>query len=228
MGAMAAGRGGCDNVSSLRERPRDEEPLVKRILSVLFASALVLSACGGDDADSGADNGATSPEDSEFNDADVTFAQGMIPHHEQAVEMADLALTNAGSDEVRDLAEQIKAAQDPEIETMTAWLEDWDQDAPSGDMEDMDHDMEGMDGMEGMEGMMSEGEMDDLAAAEGSAFDAMFLEMMIEHHEGAVTMGEVQRADGQNTDAQDLAEEIIDTQQEEIDEMESLLEDMSS
>jgi uncharacterized protein (DUF305 family) len=195
---------------------------VKRILSVLFASALVLSACGGDDADSGADNGATSPEGSEFNDADVSFAQGMIPHHEQAVEMAGLALTNAGSEEVRDLAEQIKAAQDPEIETMTAWLEDWDQDAPSGDMEDMDHDMEGM------EGMMSEDEMGDLAAAEGSAFDAMFLEMMIEHHEGAVTMGEVQRADGQNTDARELAEEIIDTQQEEIDEMESLLEDMSS
>ncbi|CAN5187935.1 DUF305 domain-containing protein [soil metagenome] len=196
---------------------------MKRIMSVLFASVLVLAACGSDDSSSSEGEASS---DAEFNDADVSFAQGMIPHHEQAVEMSDLALTNSESDEVQELAEEIQAAQGPEIETMEGFLADWGQEAPSGGMDEMDGmdpGDDGMEEMEGMQGMMSADEMADLSAATGAEFDTMFLEMMIEHHEGAITMGEVQLADGANDDAKELAEEIIEAQQAEIDQMESLL-----
>ena len=95
---------------------------MKRLLTVLFASALLLAACGGSDS---AGPGSTTKTATNFNDADVTFTQDMIPHHQQAVEMADLALMHAKSAEVVGLAKQIKAAQDPEIKTMTGWLKTW-------------------------------------------------------------------------------------------------------
>ena len=93
---------------------------VRRLLIALVAGfALLVTACG-DDSDTSSGAGASTTAAADFNDADVAFAQGMIPHHQQAVEMADMALENAESDEVKDLAERINAAQDPEIETMTA------------------------------------------------------------------------------------------------------------
>jgi uncharacterized protein (DUF305 family) len=148
----------------------------------------------------------------DFNDADVTFAQGMIPHHIQAVEMAKLAGDRAESQKVKDLAADIEAAQDPEIEQMTAWLEEWDQ-----PME-----MDGMDSME-MGGMMSDDQMSALEDATGTEFDTMFLEMMIEHHEGAIVMAQDQVDNGKNAEAIALAEAIIEAQQAEIETMQELL-----
>ena len=197
-------------------------------LTTLAVSTIVFAACGDDD-DSGTPATTAAPASSEggpggstagtadFNDADVEFAQGMIAHHEQAVEMAEIALdpTRAASPEVVDLATRIQGAQDPEIQLMTSWLAEWDRplvmDTSDG------HDMESMDGM------MSAEEMDELATLTGADFDTMWMEMMIRHHEGAITQSEEIRTAGSNADVLALADQIIAAQQGEIAEMQQLL-----
>jgi len=175
--------------------------------ALLAASLLTLAACGNDDE---TDTGAA------HNDADVTFAQQMIPHHQQAIEMSELAETRAASPEVKDLAADIKGAQDPEIETMTGWLESWGEDL-AGESEHGGHDTSDM------PGMMSEDEMVELEAASGAEFDRMFLTMMIEHHEGAIDMAKTEQAEGEYPDAIALAEEIERAQTAEITTMNELL-----
>lgn len=142
----------------------------------------------------------------------------MIPHHAQAVEMSDIVLAKDGVDpEVAQLAEEIKAAQAPEIETMTGWLEDWEEEVPpTTGMEDME-------GESSMDGMMSAQDMVDLEAAPGEQASRLFLEQMTEHHTGAVDMAEQEVQDGEYADAISLAETIIETQQAEILQMEELL-----
>lgn len=206
-------------------------------LALAATAPFLLTACGGDDESAG--TAADIPADAEFNAADVEFATGMIPHHAQALVMVDMADGRDISPETADLMERIEAAQAPEIEQMTAWLEEWDQPVPDlgdmddmggmDDMSDMDHsemDMGDMGDMSegGMSGMMSAEDMADLEAAEGSAFEQMWLSMMIEHHEGAVEMAEVEVAEGEYDEAVALAEEIIEAQEAEIAEMEALLE----
>lgn len=157
--------------------------------------------------------------DAQCNEADVEFASGMIPHHEQAVTMSELALDQGGP-EVAALADEIQAAQGPEIDLMTQWLRDWGQEVPMS-MEDME--MEGHDmGDMGMEGMMSAEEMQALEEAEGQEFDTLWLEMMIEHHRGAISMAETEQAQGLNPEAIDLAASIAETQAAEISQMESM------
>lgn len=177
-----------------------------------IALALVAAACG----DSG---GSATPSSAAFNDADIAFAQGMIPHHKQAVEMADLAATRASSAKVKDLATRIKAAQGPEIATMTAWLKSWNKPviAAGGGMAGKNH------GGDADMGMMSAADMKSLTASTGAAFDKIFLTMMIEHHKGAIDMANTQRAKGKFTDAKTLADAIATSQQAEIDEMNNLL-----
>lgn len=183
------------------------------LAALLLAALFALTACGGEDD--------TAPSsDSDFNDADVTFATEMIPHHQQAVEMAELAADRAQSPEVRKLAQDIEAAQDPEIQTMTKWLEDWGQEAPSGSM---DHGEMGHGDSEEMPGMMNETEMTRLEESDGSAFDQMFLEMMMAHHEGAVEMARTEQKNGENPDAVALAEKIETDQEAEIATMKDLL-----
>lgn len=168
--------------------------------------------------DAGADQGAAAGD---HNDADVTFAQSMIPHHEQAVEMARLATDRAEDERVLDLASRIEAAQAPEIEEMQALLAEWGEDeaAPSGD-----HGM----GDAGEGGMMSAEDMASLEVASGAEFDGMFLEMMIEHHTGAIEMADTEISDGQDPDAIALAGTIKSAQEGEITEMEDLLEDLAA
>lgn len=186
------------------------------------AVALLLAACGGSDDGSGdhgkdgapASGPAASRED--HNTADVTFAKGMIPHHRQAVEMADLAPGRAASDEVKKLAADIKKAQDPEIETLSGWLDSWGEEVPAEG--EMDHSMHGSAG-----GMMSAEDMEKLREAKGAAFDTAFMEMMIEHHEGAVAMAGTEQAEGSYAPAKKMAGEIISAQEAEIDAMKSLL-----
>ncbi|PKH41765.1 Uncharacterized conserved protein, DUF305 family [Nocardioides alpinus] len=187
---------------------------IVKLVAPLLALGMALTACGGGDS--------TSAASGDHNDQDVTFATEMIPHHAQAVQMAEMALANAESQDVKDLAEDISAAQGPEIEQMSSWLETWGEDVPDtdgGGMGGMDHG-----GTDGMPGMMSSGQMDELDSASGSAFDEMFLSMMIEHHEGAIEMAQTEQADGESPDAIDLAETIEETQAAEIETMKAILE----
>lgn len=189
-----------------------------------FAVAALLAACGGDDGSSTTTAPATtvaaattSPASAAFNDADVEFAQGMIGHHEQAVEMAEVALdppVGAG-DAVKDLATRIKAAQDPEIALMTGWLTAWGK--------PVQMDTSGGHDMSSMDGMMSAEDMDALAMMSGAAFDTMWLQMMIQHHEGAITQSNTVKTSGSNPDVRVLADAIITAQQGEITEMQALL-----
>lgn len=186
----------------------------RTLISVAFAvvAALTVAGCGNDN-DS---KDSTGSSGGQFNDADVTFAQSMIPHHEQAVEMATLAQERASSTEVKQFAAQIEAAQGPEIDTMTGWLEDWGQKVDDS-MGGMDH--SGSD----MPGMMSDADMESLGTATGAEFDQMFLTMMIEHHTGAIEMAKTEQQDGENPDAIALAEKIEADQTAEIAQMEDLL-----
>ena len=184
--------------------------------------ALTLAACSNDDPgdmegmDHGTDQSSTSAEAAaDFNDADVMFAQMMLPHHEQAIEMSDIVLAHEYvSPEVADLAQQIKDAQQPEIDTLTGWLTEWGADPA----EEMDHGDMSTDS-----GMMSEEDLAQLASAEGPEVNRLFLEQMIMHHEGAIAMAQDQVDNGQNPDAVAMAEDIIATQEAEIATMGSIL-----
>ncbi|MGY2080630.1 DUF305 domain-containing protein [Modestobacter sp. SYSU DS0657] len=199
------------------------------LTAALLAGALILAGCAGDDTDAAGGHGSMmndssySAEQAESNDADVAFAQGMVPHHRQAIAMAELVEGRAADPRVLDLAARIRAAQDPEIETLTGWLQDWDADG--GHMDDgtggMDHGEGGVDHGEG--GMMSEQDMHALMDATGPEFDRLFLEQMIVHHQGAVEMASDHSANGRDTEALALAQSIRDSQNAEIAEMQRLL-----
>jgi uncharacterized protein (DUF305 family) len=196
------------------------------VLLLMFVAVITgLTACAGTAHDTGDHLGsdkaqsAVDKADSIIDgggaiEADVMFAQMMIPHHEQAVQMADIALDPArgASPQVVELASRIKAAQDPEIAQMNAWLE------AQGAAEMMDHSGHG-----GMGGMLSQEQLDALANATGAEFDRLFLEGMIAHHEGAIAMAEDVRADGGDPEIQALADAIIKAQRAEIAEMRGLL-----
>ena len=184
------------------------------------AAALALTLTGCSSSDSSADGKG-------FNDADVDFATDMIQHHAQALSMVDLTMGRELDPEMVELTEQIRAAQAPEIETMVDWLEDWDQPVPETSRDHAnahaeDHGAGGaMD--EDMPGMMSAEEMTALENAPESDFEELWLQMMIEHHQGAVEMAETQVEDGESAQAVKLAEEIIDAQAAEISQMQDLL-----
>lgn len=200
----------------------------KKLQIAVLASAVALSltACGGDD-DAEPTDVRTAGNGELFNDADVEFATAMIPHHAQALEMVDLTVGRDLSPEVQALAAQIREAQAPEVEQMTDWLTAWEEPVPETSLnhanaEGEGHDMDGMD-VDEMPGMMSADEMDELEAAADADFEAMFLEMMIEHHQGAVEMAETEQSDGEYADAIKLAEAIETSQTAEIETMEGLL-----
>lgn len=198
--------------------------LIRRtaLVAVAGAASLVLAACGSSDDTSAGPSPSPSASSSapasqgQHNAADVAFAKGMIPHHRQAVEMADLAPTRAESAEVKKLADEIKKAQDPEIKTLSGWLTSWGEQVPAEGA--MDHSMHGADG-----GMMTPEEMDNLQKASGKAFDTAFMQLMIKHHEGAVTMAKTEKADGAFPDAKTMADAIITSQTAEITRMNDLL-----
>jgi uncharacterized protein (DUF305 family) len=144
------------------------------------------------------------------------FAQMMIPHHEQAIELSDIALdpTVDASEDVRRLASAIKAAQDPEIDEMKAMLSEW---GASSEMDpDIDH-------SEMMDGMLTTDELAALSILRGSMFDRAWMEAMIRHHEGAVSMARDVLSDGVNTEMRALASAIESAQTTEIVEMQALL-----
>jgi uncharacterized protein (DUF305 family) len=186
----------------------------------VLVSALVLSGCASNDSMAGMDHQTSSPTPSsaqsqaEFNDADVAFASGMVMHHQQAIEMADMFLNKEGVDEeVAALAERIKAAQQPEIDTMNDWLMDWAQ--PTDSM--------GEHNMDDMDGAMSEDDMNALAHATAGEANTLFLTQMTAHHLGAIDMANEEIESGLNSEALDLAAKIITDQRDEIEEMNALI-----
>ena len=188
----------------------------------LAAAAVALSGCS-TNSDSGSGNGMPSmhhgttspstsaPAQADHNAADTMFAQMMIPHHAQAVEMSDIVLKKQSLPEsITALASRIKAAQAPEIEQMNGWLKAWNESTH-------------MAGGHGMPGMMSGDDLARLEAAQGTEAARLFLTQMIMHHEGAITMAKTESTDGRNTDAIRLAKDIVTAQQAEIEEMRRLL-----
>ncbi len=202
-----------------------------------LALMLVLAGCAaGPEAGhgSGHDAGQASPSASSrlspsaaaANAADVEFAAGMVPHHEQAVEMSGSMLAKTGIDpEVTALATRIKAAQAPEIRTMKAWLDAWGKPGAdgAGSAHGSDHGGEDASGGSTGNGMLSGNQLEELTGAEGDEASRLFLAGMIEHHKGAVGMAEQELAAGADPGAKDLAASIVQAQQSEIKEMEALL-----
>ncbi|MFZ3471806.1 DUF305 domain-containing protein [Streptomyces sp. 4.24] len=196
------------------------------LAATAVAAGLVLAACGSDNSTNTAGTTpatTTAPASTEadrHNQADVTFAQGMIPHHRQAILMSDMVATHGASADVKTLAEKIKKAQAPEIETMSGWLKAWGEKVPTGTgMDGMGHG----DGGSGMPGMMDDQDMNGLDNARGNAFDTMFLTMMIEHHEGAIDTAKTEKQQGAYTPAKALADDIITSQTAEIAQMRTML-----
>ena len=197
--------------------------LMKRTLmpAVVLASVLAVAGCSGSEEPAEHDMstmaGSESGDGTAHNEADMMFAQMMIPHHEQAVEMADVVLAKGGTNpEVTALATEIKAAQAPEIEQLDQWLDSWGAERTA----------EEHNGHDAMSGMMTEEDMQALDGATPPESDRLFLEQMIAHHEGAVEMAQTEVETGSDPAAVEMAQTIVDTQTAEIETMENLLASM--
>ncbi|MDQ0028719.1 DUF305 domain-containing protein [Arthrobacter bambusae] len=203
------------------------------ISAAAIAAAIALAGCSGATGSGSSDSSGmpgmnhgnsgmmpSSPATSaaasaQFNDADTIFAQMMIPHHTQAVAMSETILKKEGVPaQVTDLATKIKAAQGPEIQKMTGWLQSWGQPTAMPTAMASGH---------SMSGMMSGDDMAKLDAAQGTEAAKLFLSQMIAHHEGAVDMAKTETTDGKNADAVQLSKDIVSAQQAEIQEMKDLL-----
>ncbi|WP_139979812.1 DUF305 domain-containing protein [Nocardioides litoris] len=208
----------------------------RRALAALAAGAVLAlgtTACGDDP---GPQDRTVEVSDTEHGVADVAFATDMVQHHAQALSMVDLTVGRDLDPEVEQLAEAIRAAQGPEIEQMADWLTEWGEDVPETmrDHVNAGHDHGGVsagealaESMEGMDtdmpGMMSADDMAALADAPDEEFRTRWLEMMVEHHEGAVEMARTEQAEGRYRPAVELAVTIERTQQTEIETMRGLL-----
>jgi uncharacterized protein (DUF305 family) len=185
--------------------------------TAVLAATLALAGCGSDSMNHGSSSTPTTTATAgAFNDADVRFATQMIPHHQQAVQMANIAGYQATTPEVKQLATAIKAAQDPEIKLMSGWLTSWGKPVPTPS-----HGGHGE--HEEMPGMVTEDDLSDLGKQKGSMFDRMWIQMMIMHHQGAVTMAKTEQAGGQDPASIALAQKIQAAQTTEIATMQRLL-----
>jgi len=185
---------------------RSTHPTSLQLAVLASVVVLTLAACGSDRSSAGS---------AAFNDADVEFLQGMVPHHSQAVAMAELVPDRTDRPELNELAETIITTQNEEIEQMNTLLSDAGAEPVEGGM---DHGGMTEGGMT-MSGMMDDQQMQDLESAEGQDFELMFLDMMTAHHQGAIEAAEQVLDAGENPEVADLAEQIIEAQQAEIEQM---------
>jgi uncharacterized protein (DUF305 family) len=218
---------------------------MKSLIALLaaVATAFLLSSCtspasdGHTDHQGGSESSESSPsaQPAGFNDEDVAFATNMIPHHQQAVEMAALVPDRSTNPAVIKLATDISAAQGPEIETMKVFLVQWKEGSDTNpespetpvspenpDSPDSHGGHGGMDAME-MQGMIDAAAIARLASLKGAEFDQLWLQSMISHHEGAIEMANAEIAGGANVDAKKLAQQIVAAQQGEISQMKQML-----
>lgn len=193
---------------------------MKKIVAPLALSALLLTGLAGCSVDFGAllsgggqttaeQPGGGGSEEQTLDPQDIMYLQMMIVHHGQAIELADLALANTSTPEIVDLATRIKASQEPEIATMSSWLENAGA-STEGHVMDMD-------------GMVDPETMAELASLTDSAFDALFLMSMIQHHQGAIDMASDIASLTSNNEVVAFADTIREAQSAEIDEMNLLL-----
>ncbi|MEV0686066.1 DUF305 domain-containing protein [Nocardia sp. NPDC050378] len=193
---------------------------ITRTVLALAAVAVVAAGCGDDSTTHTTEHSSTSTASTtsatartDFDDADVTFLQMMYPHHAQAVEMSKMVPSRTQNQQLIALAAQIEQAQAPEMRQITDLLTSFGKPAPSAEGH----------GGHGMAGMMTEEQMSALAAANGAEFDRQWLQMMIEHHQGAVAMAKTELAEGTNPEAKQLATKIVADQEGEIATMRGLL-----
>ncbi|MGH4031888.1 DUF305 domain-containing protein [Actinomycetota bacterium Odt1-20B] len=211
---------------------------VSAVSALLAAAVLALGGCdSGSSSDAGSDRGGKPSDgpsvivpgkpgegartmsaedaaekradDDRPNAADFTYAQMMVVHHAQALEMTRLAPKRAASAKVRGLAERITAAQRPEIDAMKAWLKH--HGGPRGSSSGHHHDT--------MPGMATDAQLAELRAARGKEFDQLFLTLMTTHHQGAVTMATDALAQGNNVQIEEMANEVVVQQSAEIERM---------
>ncbi|WP_330185073.1 DUF305 domain-containing protein [Nocardia sp. NBC_01503] len=192
------------------------------------AVALIAAGCSGNDSSSSATTPASSTAAAmpgmdhgtsaqpatrtDFNAADITFLQMMYPHHAQAVEMAKLVPSRSQNQQLLTLAKNVEQAQTPEMQQITSLLQAFGKGAPSTTM-----------GHEGMGGMMSADQMSSLEKLSGTEFDRQWMQMMIEHHRGAIDMANTELASGNNAESKAMAQAIMTGQQAEINEMNTML-----
>ncbi|SDO58237.1 DUF305 domain-containing protein [Lentzea jiangxiensis] len=203
-----------------------KSPIGFGVAGVAVLALVTGCSSGGNDMSGMRHNSTSTPapapgrQAADHNDHDVRFAQEMIVHHQQAVQMAKMVPGKSTNAKVLDLAERIEGAQDPEIKTMTGWLSKWGAAPTASSMPKMDHGS--MDHGAGT-GMMTAVEMAGLGRVSGAGFDRMWTEMMIRHHQGAIEMSETHLDKGSNAESKKLAQDIITAQQAEITEMQGLL-----
>ncbi|WP_314174587.1 DUF305 domain-containing protein [Streptomyces winkii] len=219
------------SIDSARSSVSPRSALNRAVFAAASAAvaALALTACGSGDSQAkgggeghGSAHGAAQDKGekpAKGAAADVSFAEGMIPHHRQALEMAALASSRAESAQVKSLASRIGKAQKPEIEKLSGWLKSWGEKVPAagGGAEHSEH------SGHSMPGMMTSGDMEQLKKASGEKFDRQFLEMMTAHHQGAVEMARTEESKGSYKPAKDMARDIRRAQTGEIREMRELL-----
>lgn len=189
-------------------------------ITAAFAALVVVgfsTGCGGPPEHHGTGSSAEQrSESADHNADDVVFARNMIPHHEQAVQMAQMVPTNTANQQVIALANLIALTQAPEIQAFRAFLMQW-QDPEGSDS--AGHDSHGVP----MAGMVDQATLDKLQQLIGAEFDRLWLTSMIDHHRGAIEMAQDEVAHGRNADVQYLARSIIAAQQAEIDQMKQML-----
>jgi uncharacterized protein (DUF305 family) len=181
-----------------------------------FAIAALVGACSSSPSDQHAGHSGTSTaaQPADHNSDDVAFARNMIPHHQQAIGMAQMVPTNTTNPDVNALAQQIITTQQPEIQAFNVWLMQWGEDQGNA---------HGGHVATGVNGMVDQGTMDKLQTLNGPDFDKLWLQAMISHHQGAIDMAQQEIAHGQNPDVIYLAKSIITAQQAEIGKMRQLL-----
>lgn len=193
--------------------------MISKVLVIGAIGAFALTGCS--QAEPGYGPSMMNDQVEFSNQQDLMFSAMMIPHHEQAIEMSEMALEYSESEQMQNLANQIIAGQTPEIELMQGWLDESEFSEMSGFMESMPGMNNSM-----MGGMATEEEMESLSELSSPEFDEMFLRLMIDHHEGALDM--VQMIIGSdNPEVKTLADDIIEVQTAEIQQMESMLKDYS-
>lgn len=190
--------------------------ITSRLLTVLAVGCLaLLAACGSDDADP-APATHTAANGDVYNDADVEFATTMVPLHAEVVQLVVLADDRPLSPDVRDRANAIREARVPEVEQMTDWLSGWDQEIPETaiDHANAGHDAEEMTGSE---------EVEELQELGDDEFQTRWLEVMIDHHEEAIELAQAEQADGRFADTVAFAETLEQTQTQDLEALQELL-----
>jgi uncharacterized protein (DUF305 family) len=155
-------------------------------------------------------HGSSSSTNPNYTGADIMFLQMMIPHHQQAIDISNLAMKASQDAELIELAKIIARDQAAEIKQMKAWLAD------AGASEDMGH------SMDGMGGMLNDDELAALSAATGKEFDVLWLKGMTEHHDGAIHMTQMIE-DAENADIKAFGTKVIKDQSEQIAQMKKML-----